>query len=144
MMLPSMRLKRFFFYAMKMAVLSILLFQRPLWAETKEELTKCQSEKDCVLVEGDCGYASAVHRDHVREFKSGLSGVCDKSVAFNSANNTVKCLQNKCRVYFKIGEPAKRTCTKDSDCTFGLMGCWNWIAVNKKFVDESAGAFGGH
>jgi hypothetical protein len=32
---------------------------------------------------------------------------------------------------------------QDTDCGIGLMGCYMWIPINKKYLDN-AGPFGGH
>ena len=36
-----------------------------------------------------------------------------------------------------------RTCVTDADCGIGLMGCYRWVPVNKKYL-TSMGPFGGH
>jgi hypothetical protein len=36
-----------------------------------------------------------------------------------------------------------RSCSSNDDCSIGIMGCWRWIALNKKHVGSVAGIFGG-
>lgn len=34
-------------------------------------------------------------------------------------------------------------CNTDNDCTAGIMGCWQWVPINKQNVQPYIGAYGG-
>ncbi len=41
-------------------------------------------------------------------------------------------------------KPELKSCQRNKDCVAGLVGCWSWIPINKKFVAAEVGPFGGH
>lgn len=118
-----------------------------LQANAKEEWMKCKAQDDCVLAEGPCGYASAVNKKYSKNFTDNSKhAACDKVTNFNSsrASSTAKCVQDTCSTYKKIEDKTKRSCSKDAECTFGIEGCWQWVAINKTFVTKETMFQGGH
>ena len=41
-------------------------------------------------------------------------------------------------------KPEWKSCTKNKDCISGLVGCWSWLPINKKYVTADKGLFHGH
>jgi hypothetical protein len=88
--------KRFF-----LNTLCWLLFPISALATTNENWFVCKETRECVLVQGQCGFALAINRDFVTAFEAqGKAESCLKTVDFKIEKKLKigKCVQGTCQV----------------------------------------------
>ena len=64
---------------------------------------------------------------------------CFALISLASENNQISDSKNKRIQTAETIKPELKSCKKTKDCTAALVGCWSWVAVNKKFTLRQIG-----
>jgi hypothetical protein len=120
------------------AVLAVLIWSCFL-AQAQERWDECAVNDDCVITPHACGSPAFINKKHLDVFKRKERGTakCEKTLKFEMTDWTKRCEWGLCRGYARASDKAKRICKVDTDCTFVRVGCWQWVAIGKKFVNDN-------